>query len=182
MRTAVHRKESPRGCSLLAFFPIPINPEQNCQNHNSQWTQREVCGGGGEEDGYPPLNSWLVFWKITINLPNLIWTYLALLSLSSIINVKFSPLLQVPCLYPVFFSPCGLMIKTTDIHKCTGNSIEPLKKASGFVWHIGFGVWNRTKPKFQRRLNEVIPQEPKVTEWIQASWCNLKLPNTQSWL
>lgn len=45
----------------------------------------------GEKVGTLPRNSWLIFWKITINLPNLIWTWSAPPSLSSIINVKFSP-------------------------------------------------------------------------------------------
>lgn len=38
-----------------------------------------------------PHKIWLVFWKVTINLPNLIQTFWARLSLSSIMNVKSSP-------------------------------------------------------------------------------------------
>jgi hypothetical protein len=47
------------------------------------------------------------------------------------------------------------MRKATDIHKCAGNSMEPLE-GPRFVWHVDPTAWKKTKPKFQRKFNVVI--------------------------
>lgn len=64
--------ESPRVYWLLAFFPVPINPGQNGPNLNLTIAAKGNVVAAGEKMGILPLCTWLVFWKLTVNLPNLI--------------------------------------------------------------------------------------------------------------